>query len=40
MNSPRMVVTLVGFTSNTGDLESTKIAIGTLHNLSMRRGGA
>merc|ERR1711910_319679 len=39
MNSPQMVAALVKALSNSSDLESTKGAIGTLHNLSMHRQG-
>jgi len=39
MNSPQMVAALVRAISNTNDLESTKGAVGTLHNLSMHRQG-
>ncbi len=39
MNSPQMVAALVKAISNTNDLESTKGAVGTLHNLSMHRQG-
>merc|ERR1711953_1400748 len=39
MNSPQMVAALVKAISNPSDLESTKGAIGTLHNLSHHRQG-
>lgn len=39
MNSPQMVAALVRAIANTNDLESTKGAVGTLHNLSMHRQG-
>merc|ERR1712172_447026 len=39
MNSPQMISALVKAISNTNDLESTKGAVGTLHNLSMHRQG-
>merc|ERR1711884_762390 len=39
MNSPNMVAALVKALSNSSDLESTKGAIGTLHNLSHHRQG-
>merc|ERR1740123_1114827 len=39
MNSPLMVAALVRAIANTSDLESTKGAVGTLHNLSMHRQG-
>jgi len=39
MNSPKMVEALVKAITNTNDLESTKGAVGTLHNLSMHRQG-
>jgi catenin beta 1 len=39
MNSPQMVAALVKAIANTNDLESTKGAVGTLHNLSMHRQG-
>ncbi|XP_023349288.1 armadillo segment polarity protein isoform X2 [Eurytemora carolleeae] len=39
MNSPQMVAALVRAISNTNDLESTKGAVGTLHNLSMHKQG-
>merc|ERR1711988_476498 len=39
MNSPQMVQALVKALSNPSDLESTKGAIGTLHNLSHHRQG-
>ncbi len=39
MNSPQMVAALVRAISNTNDLESTKGAVGILHNLSMHRQG-
>merc|ERR1712227_1066128 len=39
MNSPLMVAALVKALSNTNDLESTKGAVGTLHNLSHHRQG-
>merc|ERR1719454_1539404 len=39
MNSPQMVAALVRAMNNTNDLESTKGAIGTLHNLSHHRQG-
>merc|ERR1719346_882244 len=39
MNSPLMVAALVKAIANTNDLESTKGAVGTLHNLSMHRQG-
>merc|ERR1712088_654700 len=38
-NSPQMVAALVKAIANTNDLESTKGAVGTLHNLSMHRQG-
>ena len=37
MNSPQMVQALVKTLSNPSDLESTKGAVGTLHNLSHHR---
>ena len=39
MNSPQMVAALVKAIANTNDLESTKGAVGTLHNLSTHRQG-
>lgn len=39
MNSPQMVAALVRALSNSNDLESTKAAVGTLHNLSHHRQG-
>ena len=39
MNSPQMVAALVKALANTSDLESTKGAVGTLHNLSHHRQG-
>ena len=39
MNSPQMVQALVKTLSNPSDLESTKGAVGTLHNLSHHRQG-
>ena len=39
MNSPQMVAALVKALSNCSDLESTKGAVGTLHNLSHHRQG-
>lgn len=39
MNSPQMVAALVRAISNSNDLESTKAAVGTLHNLSHHRQG-
>jgi len=39
MNSPQMVQALVKALSNPADLESTKGAVGTLHNLSHHRQG-
>merc|ERR1719226_167225 len=39
MNSPQMVAALVKAIANTNDLESTKGAVGTLHNLSHHRQG-
>merc|ERR1719283_268744 len=39
MNSPKMVEALVKAITNTNDLESTKGAVGTLHNLSHHRQG-
>ncbi|XP_071743465.1 armadillo segment polarity protein [Lepeophtheirus salmonis] len=39
MNSPQMVAALVKALGNAGDLESTKGAVGTLHNLSHHRLG-
>ena len=39
MNSPQMVQALVKTISNPSDLESTKGAVGTLHNLSHHRLG-
>eukprot|EP00096_Caligus_rogercresseyi_P000149 TRINITY_DN1041_c0_g1_i1.p1 TRINITY_DN1041_c0_g1~~TRINITY_DN1041_c0_g1_i1.p1 ORF type:complete len:686 (-),score=196.02 TRINITY_DN1041_c0_g1_i1:710-2767(-) len=39
MNSPQMVAALVKALGNAGDLESTKGAVGTLHNLSHHRMG-
>merc|ERR1711992_11930 len=39
MNSPQMVAALVKAIANSSDLESTKGAIGTLHNLSHHRQG-
>jgi len=39
MNSPQMVAALVRAISNTNDLESTRGAVGTLHNLSMHKQG-
>merc|ERR1711997_1205469 len=38
-NSPQMVAALVKAIANTNDLESTKGAVGTLHNLSHHRQG-
>ena len=39
MNSHKMVEALVKAITNTNDLESTKGAVGTLHNLSMHKQG-
>ncbi|XP_035783261.1 armadillo segment polarity protein isoform X1 [Anopheles albimanus] len=39
MNSPQMVAALVRALSNSNDLETTKGAVGTLHNLSHHRQG-
>ena len=39
MNSPQMVQALVKTLSNPSDLESTKGAVGTMHNLSHHRQG-
>ncbi|KAL1451854.1 hypothetical protein WDU94_006190 [Cyamophila willieti] len=39
MNSPQMVAALVHAISNSNDLETTKGAVGTLHNLSHHRQG-
>ncbi|XP_024082640.1 armadillo segment polarity protein-like isoform X2 [Cimex lectularius] len=39
MNSPQMVAALVRAISNSDDLETTKGAVGTLHNLSHHRQG-
>ncbi|XP_055680923.1 armadillo segment polarity protein [Lutzomyia longipalpis] len=39
MNSPNMVAALVRAISNSNDLETTKGAVGTLHNLSHHRQG-
>lgn len=39
MNSPHMVAALVRAISNSNDLETTKGAVGTLHNLSHHRQG-
>ncbi|CAB3251797.1 unnamed protein product [Arctia plantaginis] len=39
MNSPQMVAALVRAISNSNDLETTKGAVGTLHNLSHHRQG-
>ncbi|KAE8573655.1 armadillo segment polarity protein isoform X1 [Halyomorpha halys] len=39
MNSPQMVEALVRALSNSNDLETTKGAVGTLHNLSHHRQG-
>merc|ERR1719188_1748617 len=39
MNSPQMVAALVKALSNSSDLESTKGAVGTLHNLSHHKQG-
>lgn len=39
MNSPQMVAALVRAMSNTADLETTRCAAGTLHNLSHHRQG-
>ena len=39
MNSHKMVGALVKAITNTNDLESTKGAVGTLHNLSMHKQG-
>jgi len=39
MNSPQMVSALVRAMSNTNDLETTRCAAGTLHNLSHHRQG-
>lgn len=39
MNSAQMVAALVRAISNSDDLESTKAAVGTLHNLSHHRQG-
>lgn len=39
MNSPQMVAALVRAMTNTNDLETTRCAAGTLHNLSHHRQG-
>ena len=39
MNSPQMVAALVRAMNNTDDLETTRCAAGTLHNLSHHRQG-
>ncbi|XP_069107945.1 catenin beta-like [Argopecten irradians] len=39
MNSPQMVAALVRAMSNTNDMETTRCAAGTLHNLSHHRQG-
>lgn len=39
MNSPQMVAALVKAMNNTSDLETTRCAAGTLHNLSHHRQG-
>jgi len=39
MNSPQMVAALVRAMNNTSDIETTKCAAGTLHNLSHHRQG-
>lgn len=39
MNSPQMVAALVRTLSNSADLETTRVAVGTLHNLSHHRQG-
>lgn len=39
MNSPQMVQALVRAMSNTNDVETTRCAAGTLHNLSHHRQG-
>ncbi len=39
MNSPQMVAALVRAMATTNDLETTKCAAGTLHNLSYHRQG-
>ena len=37
MNSPQMVAALVRAINNAGDVETTRCAAGTLHNLSHHR---
>jgi catenin beta 1 len=39
MNSPQMVAALVRAMNNTNDMETTRCAAGTLHNLSHHRQG-
>ncbi|XP_037078008.1 armadillo segment polarity protein-like isoform X2 [Pollicipes pollicipes] len=39
MNSPQMVAALVRALSNSNDLETTRVAVGALHNLSHHRQG-
>lgn len=39
MNSPQMVAALVRAMSNTNDIETTRCAAGTLHNLSHHKQG-
>nr|BBG74726.1 beta-catenin [Patiria pectinifera] len=39
MNSPQVVAALVRAMSNSNDLETTRCAVGTLHNLSHHRAG-
>ncbi|CAH0391030.1 unnamed protein product [Bemisia tabaci] len=39
MNSPQMVAALVRAISNSNDFETTKVAVGALHNLSHHRQG-
>jgi len=39
MNSPQMIAALVRAMSNTNDVETTRCAAGTLHNLSHHRQG-
>ncbi|KAF0294114.1 Armadillo segment polarity protein [Amphibalanus amphitrite] len=39
MNSPQMVAALVRTLSNSNDLETTRVAVGALHNLSHHRQG-
>ena len=39
MNSPQMIAALVRAVANTDDMETTRCAAGTLHNLSHHRQG-